>query len=134
MVGGPSIVFTRRAVVDETFIRKCASPLLAFTLVNFTRFQCVNPFLLVSTPGMNTALIRNDSSLVETKHAALKIWSCPIFSVFVPNVKLRATLLPEPKGKLIALVRTVFVVTAILSLKQWDATTITVPVKRRVHL
>ena len=67
-------------------------------------------------------------------HAALKIWSCLFFNVFVSNVKLRATLLPEPKGKSIALVRTVFVVTAIQSLKQWDATTITVLVRRRVHL
>ena len=69
MVGGPSVVFTRRAVVDETFIRKlqkCASPLLALTLDNFIRFQCVNPCLLVSTPDTNTTLIRNDSSLVKT--------------------------------------------------------------------
>ena len=39
----------------------------------------------------------------------------------------------NPKKKLIASVLTVFVVTAIQSLKQWVATTITVPVRRRVH-
>ena len=137
MVGGLSIVFTCRAVVDETFIRKLQNvrkSIVGMTLVNFIRFQCANPCLLVYTPDTNTTLSCNDSSLVKTKHAVSKIWWRPIFSVFVRNVKLRATLLPFPKRKLIALVRIVFVVTAILSLKQWVATTTTVPVRRRVHL
>ena len=85
----------------------CAIPFLALKLIKFTRFQCVNPCLLVCTPDMNTILIRNDSSLVKLKQAALKKWSCVFFNVFVPNANLRATLLPEPKGKSIASVRTV---------------------------
>ena len=48
MVGGPSVVFTRRAVVDETFIRNvgiCASQLYPFSLCQpvptgiYTRYE-----------------------------------------------------------------------------------------------
>ena len=46
MVGGPSIVFTRKAVVDETFIRnsrKIVNRLLALTQASFILIFCVNP-------------------------------------------------------------------------------------------
>ena len=50
MVGSPSIVFTRKAVVDEFFFsanqRICASQLSAKTQANTIPIRCVNQFLL----------------------------------------------------------------------------------------
>ena len=46
VVAGPSIIFTRKAVVDETFIRKStnfANLLLRLTLANYAPTRCVNP-------------------------------------------------------------------------------------------
>ena len=87
MVGGPSIVCTRRAVVDKTFIRKSQKVrksivgIDASQLYPFSMCQPM-PTGLYTRYEYNTTLIRNNSSLVKTKHAALKTWSCLIFNVF----------------------------------------------------
>ena len=43
MVGGPSIVFTRKAVVDETFIRKSSNLCKSIVCIDATQlYQCAN--------------------------------------------------------------------------------------------
>ena len=110
----------------------CVSPLLALMLVNFIRFQCVNPCLLACTADMNTTLIRNDPSLIQTKHAACMVTSC--FQRLRPECKIEINSTTGTQRKSIALVWMVSVVIAILSLKKWDATTTIVPLRRRVHV
>ena len=81
VVGGPSIVFTRKAVVDETFIRKstnlCKS-IVGLTLANYTPTRCGNPCRPVFIRVGISIEKRVDSYLDKTKPAALKIWSCLI--------------------------------------------------------
>ena len=49
VVGGPSIVFIRKAVVDETFesLQKYAILLLGLMVANYIPTRCVNPCLPV---------------------------------------------------------------------------------------
>ena len=72
MVGGPSIVFGRKTVVDETFIRKnqtCANQLLVCMLVSFLPTQCANQCLLDCLRDASTILKLRDSQLAKTNLA-----------------------------------------------------------------
>ena len=75
-----------------------------------------------------------DSHLDETRPVALKIRSCLFFNVHDLIVKLRTSTLQADKRKLIASVLMGFVLIATLCLKQWDAFTISVPVKSYANL
>ena len=82
IVGGPSIVFTRKAVMDETFIRdstNCAKVLSNLILVSFILSLCVKQCQLVCT--RDGSLIRNLASLNRVKtRRFLKTWSCHTFN------------------------------------------------------
>ena len=72
MVGGLSIVFTRKAVVHETFILNrqfCANQLLVSMLVSFIPTQCVNQCLLDCIRDGSTFLKPRGSQLVKTNLA-----------------------------------------------------------------
>ena len=137
MVGGPSIVFTRRAVVDETFIRKSQNVCKSIVGIDASQLY---PFSMCQP--MPTGLYTryeydSDSQRFKPRQNKTRSFENMVMSYFQrlrPECKIESILLPEPKRKLIASVLTVFVVTAIQSLKQWVATTITVPVRRRGHL
>ena len=84
VVGGPSIVFTRKAVVDETFIRKSTNLCRSFVGFDASQLyptQCVNPcppvFILVGIRIQK----RVDSHLDKTRPVALKKWSCLSFNL-----------------------------------------------------
>ena len=127
VVGGPFIVFTRKAVADETFIRKS-------TVINYTPTRCANPcppvFIRVGISIQKSADLHPD----KTRPVALKIWSCLIFNVQDLIVNMRASTLQADRRKLIASVLMCFVLIAILCLKQWVASTTFVPVKSFAHL
>ena len=137
MVGGPSIVFTRRAVVNETFIRKSQNVCKSIVGIDASQLY---PFSMCQP--MPTGLYTRYEDDYEppryrprqnkTRSFENMVMSC--FQRIRAECKIKSNILTEPKGKLIALVRTVFVVTAILTLKQWVATTTTVPVRRRPSL
>ena len=137
VVGGPSIVFTRKAVVDETFIRKspniCKS-MLGLTLANFIPTRCVNPCLPVFIRIGIWTQKRVDSHLDKTGPVALKIWSCFIFNEQDLIVKLRASTVQADRRKMTSLALMGFVPIPILCLKQWVVFITFVPVKSSTHL
>ena len=77
VVDGPSIVFTRKAVVDETFfesLQTYANLLLELMQANYIPARCVNPCPLIFLRVGILIEKRVDSSFDKTRPAALKIW------------------------------------------------------------
>ena len=139
VVGGPSNVFTLKAVIDETFIRKytniCKSiVLLVFMPANYIPTRCVNPcppvFIRVGISIQKPV----DSHLDKTKPVALKIWSWLIFKEQDMIVKLNASTLQADRRKLTASVMMGFVLIAKLCLKQWLAFITFVSIKSSAYL
>ena len=129
VVGCPSIVFTRKAVVDHTFIRKSAN-----MQINYIPTRCVNTYSPVFIRVGISIQKRVDSHLDKTRPSILKIWSCLIFNEQDQKVKLKASLQQADRRKLIASVLMGFVLIATLCLKQWVAFTTSVAVKSCVLL
>ena len=140
VVGGPSIVFTRKAVVDETFIRKSTN--LCKSIVGIDASQLYPYSMCQPMPTGRPVFIsvgisiqkRIDSYLDKIKHPALKLWSCFISNDEDQNVKLKASLQQADRRKMTASVLMGFVLIATLCLKPWVAFTTSVPVKSCVLL
>ena len=122
VVGGPSIGFTCKAVVDETLVlseslQTYANLMLGLMPANYIPTRCVNScrqvFVRVGISFQN----RVDSNLDKTRLAALKIWSCPVSNEHDQNVKLKASLQQAERRKLTASVLMGFVLIATLCLK-----------------
>ena len=79
MTGGPSFVFTRKAVVDQTFIRNSEN--LCKSVVGIDASQ------LDFKIDWNLIQILKDSGLEQTDLEHLRKWLCHIFNHNVPNVK-----------------------------------------------
>ena len=104
MVGGPSIVFTRKAVVDETLYanhQTCGNQLLVSMLISFIPTQCVNQCLLECIRDGSMILKPRDSQLAKTNLAPLRICFCRIFNKIDQIAKLRVMFLLVDKRKLI---------------------------------
>ena len=137
VVGDPSIVFTRKAVVFEAFfgsLQTYANLLLGLTLADYIPTRCVNPCLPVLIRVGIWTQKRVDSHLDKTRPVALKIWSCLIFNEQDLIVKLRASTLQADRRKLAASVLMGFVPIAILCLKPWVVFITSVLVKKYVLL
>ena len=83
MVGEPSIVFTGKAEVDDSFLGKsknCASLLLVLMPISFIPTQCVNQFLLACIRDGNTSARVENSQLTE-KFPHLWEFGSGIFSI-----------------------------------------------------
>ena len=134
MVGGPSFVFTRKAVVDETFIRKSTN--LCKSIVGIDASQLYPYSMCQPMPtGLYTryetmTLNLKSSWLDKTKHDPPKIWSLLTFNRLVRNVELKAMLQLVDKRKLTASVLMEFVTIVTLSLKQWVVISTTVHIKK----
>ena len=105
MVGSPSIVFTRKAVVMKLLYanhQTCANQLLVSMLVSFIPTQCVKQSLLDCIRDGSTILKPRDSQLAKTNLAPLRIWFCRIFNKVDQIAKLRVMLLPIDKRKFFA--------------------------------
>ena len=103
VVGGPSIAFTRKAVVDEIFIQKCTNIcknlLLGLMPAIYTATRCVNlcpPIYIRVKISVQKPV---DSRLDKKRPVASKIWSCLIFNVEDLIVKLRASTLQADRKK-----------------------------------
>ena len=132
VVGGVIIVFTRKAVVDETFIGKSTN--LCKSIVGIDASQ-LNPYSMCQ-PMPTGIYTRWDfdsetSRLIprQNKPAALKIWSCLISNEQDQNVKLKTSLQQADRRKLTASVLMGFVFIATLCLKPWVAFTTSVSVE-----
>ena len=137
VVSGPSIVFTRKAVVDETFFRKSANLCKSFVGIDASQLyphsMCQPmPTGLYTRQNFDSEWV--DSYLDKTRPAALKIWSRHISNEQDQNVKLKASLQQANRRKLTASVLLGFVLIATLCLKPWVAFTTSVPVKSCVLL
>ena len=133
MVGGPSIVFTRKALVDETFIRKSMN--LCKSIVGMDASQLYAYSMCQPMPSglytrWNYDYESQNSCLDRTKHAPSKIWSFLTFNKLVRNVGLKAMLQLVDKRRLIALVLMEIVTIVTLSLKQWVVISTTVHVRK----
>ena len=136
IVGGPSIVFTRQAVVDETSVWKstniCKSivGIEASQLYHYSVFQPISPKI---TRLGNLIPSQVDSHLDKTGLAVLKRWSCVILKELHQNVKLKASLQQSIRSKLIASVFMGFVLIATLCMKPWVARTTFIFVTKSAH-
>ena len=133
MVGGPSIVFTRKAVVDETFIRKSTN--LCKTIIGIDASQLYPYSMCQPMPtGLYTRWnYDSDSQKVMPRQNKTRSFENMVFLIFnklVRNVRLKAMLQLVDKRRLIALVLMEFVTIVTLSLKQWVVISTTVHVKK----
>ena len=137
VVGGPSIVFTREAVVEETFIRSSTNICKSNVGIDVSQpypYSITNPCPPVFERVGISIHKPVYSHLDKTRPVALKIRSWLIFNVQDLIVKLRASKQQADRKKLIASVSMGFVLIAILYLKQWVAFATFVPVKSSAHL
>ena len=130
MVCGPSIVFTREAVVDKTFIRKTTN--LCKSIVGIDARQLYPYSMCQPMPTGLYTRWKYDSESQNfmprlNKTRSFKIWSVPTCNKLVRNVGLKAMLQTVDKKRLIALVLMEFVT---MSLKQWVVFSTTVHVKK----
>ena len=126
VVGGLSIVFTCKTVVDEFSIESLqtyANLLLGLVPANHIPTPCVNPcpmdFLRVGISIQK----RVDSHLDKTTPIVFKKWSCLISNEQDLIVKLRVFTLQADRRKLTTSVLMGFVLIAILCLKDGVAFT-----------
>ena len=127
-----SIVFTRKTLVDETFIRKSTN--ICKTIVEIDASQ-LYPYSMCQPMLIGFYLrwvIDSETSSFtprQKKAVALKIWSSLTFDVHDLIVNLRASTLQADSSVLIG-----FVLIAKLCLKQWVALTTFLPVKSAADL
>ena len=133
MTGGPSIVFTRKAVVPETFIRNSSNVCKSIVgndasqLYPFSMCQEM-PTVLFTRWEFNT-----DKQKFKARHNRtrnFRIWSSLFTRKQNQNVKLRAFLHQENGKKPTVLMWTVIVITVRQCSKQWDVTTTSVLSKK----
>ena len=103
MVGGPSIVFTRKAVVDETFIRKSEN--ICKSIVGIDASQLYPYSMCQPMPtGLYTRweydTESNNLNLNRTNPETLRTWLCHISRDKDPSVKLRVSTLQELRKRL----------------------------------
>ena len=136
MTGGPSIVFTRKPVFDETYIRNSsnvrksfvgidASQLYSFSMCQdmptglYTRWEFDTDMQKFKARNNQT---RKNENLVMSFYQKLRP-ECDTESFFTSGKHLK---------KLTVLMLMVTAITVRLCLKQWDVTTTSVPVKKLV--
>ena len=135
--GGPFIVFTRKAVVDETFIRNStnicksivgidASPLYPYSMCQ--------PMPTGLYTGWDFDSETSRFTPPQNKTRSFENLVMPFSNEQDQNVKLKASLQQADRRKLTASVLMGFVLIATLCLKPWVAFTTSVPVKSCVLL
>ena len=137
VVDGPSIVFIRKAAVDEILfesLQTYTNLLLGLMPANYVPTQCVNSCPPVFIRVGISIQKRVDSHLDKTKPGALKKWSCHISNEQEQNVKFEASLQQADSRKLNAPMLMGFGLLATICLKSWLAFTTSVPAKNFVTL
>ena len=105
MVGGPSIVFTRKAVVDATYIRKSSNLCKSIVGIDASQLYSYSMCQLMPTDcerDGSTILKPRDSQLAKTNLAPLRIWFCHTFNKVDQIAQLRVMSLLVDKRKMIA--------------------------------
>ena len=136
MVGGPSIVFTRKAVVDETFIRKSTN--LCESIVGIDASPLYSYSMCQPMPtGLYTRWnYESESRKFMPRQNKTRSFQNIVLSYFQqtrPECRIESMLQPVDKRRLTALVLMEFVTIVSLSLKQWVVISTTVHVKKLAH-
>ena len=132
VVGGPSFVFTRKTVVDETFIQKSTNICKPFVGIDASQLY---PYSMC--PPMPTGLytrwgIDSETSRFTLRQNKIRSFENMVMSFFNVQdliVKLRASTVQADRRKLTASVLIDFVLIATLCLKPLVAFSTSVPVK-----
>ena len=137
IVGGPSIVFTRKAVVDETFIRKSTN--ICQSTVGIDASQLYPYSMCQPMPtGLYTRWdVDSETGRFTPRQNKTRSFENMVLSYFQrtrPGCKIESFYNKAGRRKLIASVLMGFVLNAILCLKQRVAFTNFVPVKSCAHL
>ena len=106
-----------------------ANLLLGLMPANCIPTRCVNPCLPVFARVTISVPKQIDSPIDKTRHASLKLWSCPISNEQDQNVKLKASLQQADRRKMTASVLMGFVLIATLCLRPRVAFTTSVTVQ-----
>ena len=133
MVVGPSIVFTRKVVVDETFVRKSTN--LCKSIVGIDASQLYPHSMCQPMPTRLYTKWNCDCESQkfmprQNKTRSFENMVLLFFNKLVRNVGLKAMLQLVDKRRLMALVLMELVTIVILSLKQWVGISTTVRVKK----
>ena len=104
LVGGPSIVFTRKAMVDESFVRNSGNICKSIVGIDANQLYPYSmcqpmPTGLYTRWNMTQNLI--DLNLNRTNLETLRTWLCHISRDKDPTVKLRFSTLQELRKRLI---------------------------------
>ena len=137
VVGGPSIVFTHKAVVDETFIRKSRN--ICKSIVGFDSSQLYPYSMCQPMPtGLYTRWdIDSETGRFTHRQNKTRCFENMVMSYFLrtrPDCKIESFDTTGRQKKIDRSVLIAFVLIATLFLKQWDAFTTFVPVKSCAHL
>ena len=133
MVGGLSIVFTRKAVVDETFIRKSRIICKAIFGVKPSQLYlilCARPCQLDYTRNGSMTQNLTGSNINKTNPETLRTLLCHNSKYKDLTVKLRVSTPQELRKRLIVSEQMVFAHNVILCLRLWVASTTTIHVRK----
>ena len=137
VVDGPSIVFTRKAVIDETFIRKSANIFKATVAIDASQLYPYSMCQLMPTGLYKRWDFDSETTRFTPRQNKTRSVDNIVMSYFQrtrPNVKLKASFQQTDIRKLTASVFMGFVIIATLYLKPCVAFTTSVPVKSCVFL
>ena len=124
--GGRSIVFTRKKIVDETFIRKSTNLCNFFVGIDASQlypYSMCQPMLTGLFTPLDIDSKMGRFTLRQNETRSLKTQSCPIFKEQDQFLKLKASIQQAYKRKLAASVLMGFVLIATLCSRQWLAFT-----------
>ena len=134
VVGGPSIVFTRKAVVEETFIRMSTNKCKTIVGIDASQLYPCQPM----PAGFYTRWdINSETSRFTPRQNKTRSFENMVMSYFQrtrPDCKNESFYTTGRQKKLIASVLMGFFLIAILCLRQWVALTTFAAVKSCAHL
>ena len=135
LVGGPSIIFTRKAVVHETFIRKLSN--LCKSIVCIDASQLYPYSMCQPMPAGLYTRWEYDSEAKrftarQNKSRSFENMVLSYFQQSQPDCKIESNVIIGRQKKLIVSVWMEFLILVTLFLKSWGVTITTVPVKKHV--
>ena len=136
MDGDPSIVFTRKAVVDEISGIQgiLVNRLLALTQVSCILFLCASPCQQDYTRDGNITQNLLDFNLNRTNPETLRTWLCHASKDKDLTVKIRVSTLQKLRRRLTVSRWMIFAHIVLLCLRLWAASNLTVHVRKHDFL
>ena len=137
MVGGPSMVFTRKAAVDETLTPDSMNWCKSIVGIDVSQLHLFSLCQAMPTGLYKRWELELDCSKfksISNKRIVFIIWSCHTFNESGHSVRWKVSTRQLPGRKKMHTVLMAFVNTATLCLKRWDAIIIFIHVRKIVLL